>query len=252
MVAAQIQRTFDATELNRVVNHPSIYPWVRGTSVGALDLTPLVENTSNVLLQGEHGSIFFQMLQGGLYEAHTQVLPNGRGKWAAEMVRSALHWMFSRTDCVEVVTKCPYRAAKALAVSVGLKFEFTARLGWVRNGVPCPCDVYAIRIQDWMRDASGLVERGRWFHDRLTEEYARLGKTETLHKDDTNHDRYVGAAVEMALGDQADKAVIFYNRWAALAGYQQIWIASRQPLVINISEALIGVGNDSVRVFSCQ
>ncbi len=246
----QIEPQKDAARLNAIVNHPDIYPWVKGFADGPLDLSPVIDGGEAVCLLGEHGGLLFHRLQPGLYEVHTQVVPEGRGEWALNCARACLHWLFTRTDAVEVLTKCPEGnlAAKSLARACGLTKEFTNPVGWVLDGKPVPADIYSITIQTWMRTASGLAERGAWFHRRLEAEFERLNVRDLSHMDDATHDRYVGAACEMILGGQPDKAAVFYNRWAALATYAPIAIASYEPMAVNIGNALVLVCDGDISV----
>ena len=46
----QIERRRDAIQLNRIVNDPSVYRWVRGYMTGRMDLTNVVTNPNNILL----------------------------------------------------------------------------------------------------------------------------------------------------------------------------------------------------------
>jgi len=240
-----VARHRNAEWLNRVVNDPSVREWVLADTSKAVDLTSFVANPANIVLGGKHGAIAFEQLTPGVYEAHTQVLPAGRGGWAASFVLACLHWMFAQTDAVEITTRVPQGnvAARAgirmLEHVFGPLFELRRERGWLRNGEHIPADVYVLHLSKWMLHAPGLYERGTWFHRRLEEEYARLGKQEDLHEDDSVHDRAVGAACELLIGGQAPKAVVFYNRWAALAGYAPISLTSVQPLVVNIRDALL-------------
>jgi len=244
---AKIGRERHAARINKVVNDPSVFDWVRGNHKGPLDLTPVVANPSNILLMGQHGGILFVQLQHGLYEAHTQVLPEGRGKWAFEMVQAAIHWMFTRSDAFEIMTRCPRGnlGARALAKAIGGKFEFTNPRGWVKDGETISADIFSINIQEWMRRAPGLEERGEWFHHLLEDQYRRLGYKEPLHPEDRIHDRYVGAACEMILNKQASKAAILYNRWAKMADYATIEIMCvENPTAVNIRDAILMVRED--------
>jgi len=233
----------DARRLNEIVNHASVLPWVKGSLDGPLDLSVPVADRRNVTLLGEHGAVLFHWHQPGLYEAHTQVLPEGRGGWTLSFVRAALHWLFTRTEATEILTKCPRGnvAAKALARSIHGAFDFTNHHGWFRDGILIPTDIYSLKVQDWVRQAPGLVERGRWFHERLEEEFALHAIQEPPHPDDEAHDRYVGAACEMLLGGQPEKGVAFYNRWAVMAGYEQVKIVMNDPLTVDIKTAVIRV-----------
>jgi hypothetical protein len=238
---SQLELQTDATRLNAIVNHPDVYPWVKGFADGELDISPVLQEEGTVCLLGEHGGLLFHKLQPGLYEIHTQIKREGRGPWALHCAQAALHWLFSKTDAVEVLTKCPQGnvAAKALARACHLSYEFTNRAGWILDGKVIPADIYSLKVQDWMRAAPGLSERGEWFHNKLTGEFKRLGVPDLAHEDDATHDRYVGAACEMILGGQPEKGVLFYNRWARLASYAPIEIVSIDPVAFNIGNALV-------------
>lgn len=241
---ARIGRDYHAHKINRFANHPDVVDMVRGYLKPPLDFGPAIADARNVLLTGQHGAILFQCLQPGLYEAHSIAVPEGRGPWMLSFTRAALHWMFARSDAVELVTRCPQGniGALALAKRIGGKFWFRREKGWVVNNDPVPADIYRLTVQDWMETAPGLKERGHWFHDRLEAEYRRLRKADpSPHPDDDIHDRYAGMAVEMFLGGQPHKGVILYNRWAAMAGYALVSIASLTPLTVDIQDALVVV-----------
>jgi hypothetical protein len=239
----QIERITDAARLNAVVNDPSVYPWVRGTAEGPLDLGGIIADPRHVALMGAHGGCLFVHHQPGIFECHTQVLESGRGPWTLDMVRSALHWMFTRTDAVEIWTRCPKGnlGARALARAIGGQLEFMTPRGWVMDGAIIPASIFSLRIQDWMRDAAGLVDVGKWFHRCLDREFARAGRADDVHGDDEIHDRYVGAAVEMIRGGQPYKGAVFYNRFADMAGYERVKILGTDPVVVDIRNAVLEV-----------
>ena len=244
----------DAARLNEICNHPEVFPWIKGPTDEPVDLTEVVTGGDTVTLLGRHGGILFHCLLPEMWEAHTQVVPEGRGPWALECVQACLAWLYTRTDAMEVVTRCPKGnvAALALAKAAGLSKEFTNPTGWTKDGQPVPADIYALRVQDWIRKAPGLVERGRWFHDRLAGELAKHGAEDLVHPDDEVHDRYVGAAAEMILGGQPVKGCILYNRWATMAGYAPIYVASLDPVAINIGTALLVVKDGDFGVAAVQ
>lgn len=245
-----IKRHFTADSINIVVNHPSVYEWGRGAATGRLDLTPVVQNENNHLLMGEYGGVLFLKHQPGVYEAHTQVLPAGRGKWALDMVNEALAWMFTRTDCVDIMTRVPKGnlAARALARAIGGSAEYRMERGWVLDDRVVYADVFSLQIQKWMATAPGLEQQGEWFHTQLEKEYARFGKSGPDHLHDPVHDRYVGAASLMIQNGQPQKGVLFYSRWAGMAGYAPVTIACLDPLIVDLQESLIQVKGDS---FEC-
>lgn len=247
-----ISRQTSATHLNSIVNHPEVHPYVSGGFQGALDLSPLIEGGNVVALAGEHGGQVYARIGFGLYEAHSQFTPEGRGEWALAATRASLKWMFTRTDAIEILTRCPTIASKALAKSIGGQHEFTIQQGWVLDGKIVPADIFSLTVQGWMKTAPDLPARGRWFHERLDAEFDRLGIVEPQHEDDDLHDRYVGAAVDMCFGGQPEKAMVFYNRTAALAGWHQIAVINRDPLAVDIGAAILVMRGDDFYVVPPQ
>lgn len=245
-------RVFEAGRVNAIVNDPSIYPYVKGPVVGPLDLSGVVANGQNIALVGEFGCVIFIIQDMGTYEAHTSILPEGRGKWAVEFVRGCLHHVFTRTLAVEIWTRCPQgnRGALALVHRINATFEMRVERGYVVDNREIPADIYAIRVQDWMRVSPDLEARGAWFHDRLEEEYERLGVTVPVHAEEAVHNRYVGAAVEMIMGGQVQKAAIFYNRFAQMAGYAPLRIISVDPVTIDIQDVVLIIRADNFWVAS--
>jgi hypothetical protein len=250
-----VDRSFDAETINRVINHPAVKPWVAGDIEGDLDVSPVLRNPRNFALFGRHGGIIFTWVQPCVYEAHTQVLPEGRGAWALQMANAALLWLFAGTDALEVLTRVPHgnRGARALAQAVHGVFEFTNARGFMLDGETVPADIYSLTIQTWMRTAPNLIERGHWFHDAVELEFERLGRARSDHPDDDDvHQRYAGAAVEMALAGQIYKAVALYNRWAAFAGYPGANVVSLDPPTVDISDCVLTIENGAIKVISCQ
>lgn len=249
-----IERVFEASRLNHIANDPGVYPWIAGAIQGMLDLSDVVRDPGNIALLWSHGACIFRRHQSGLYEAHTMVLPAGRGGRTIDHVRECLHWMFCCTDAVEIWTRAPQGnlGARALARAIGGVLEFTAARGWVKDGGVVPAAIFTLKIQDWIRDAPELPAIGYEFHVKLQEEYARLGKSEPIHPEDETHNRNVGAAAEMIRGGQPFKAQIFYNRWAHMSAYQELNIVGTDPVLVDISDAVLEVHGGSFFVAECR
>ena len=231
-----IRRATDSTFSNMVLNHPEVRKHTLHVEGVPSDITPLVSNPANVVMEGEYGGIIFHQVLAGLFEVHTYVLPEGRGKWALDMAHEAIEWMFCRTNASELYTRVPDGnvAAMALSRAVGAKLE--QRVMNKINGDNVMVDIMTGRIQDWIKIAPGLIEKGVWFHARLHEKMAALGLTDDNHPPNEWHDRHVGAAVKMIEGGQARKGVIFYNRWAALALAPPIRMVSAEPVVVQMQD----------------
>ena len=249
-----VERETSADRINAILNDPAVRPWVADDSEGVIDVAPQVSNERNILLTGDHGGCFFFWLQPGVYEVHTQVLPRARGEWARGMMEACAHWMFTRSDCYEIITRVPHghTAARVATIGMGLRYEFTRPKECRFRGKIVDADIYSYRVQDWIGRAAGLTELGAWFHRRLHEEAARLGIATTAHEDDPNHNIYVGAAYEMALGGWPAKGVMFYNRWAAASRHDLIRLLSTSPVTIRFDIGILRLIDGDIEVIREQ
>jgi len=249
-----IERVYDSALINKIANIPDVQRWVRGYAAVPLDMSAVVANPENVLLTGQHGCMLYTPKLPNIFECHTLIAPAGRGDWGKRFVQSCIHLMFTRTDCLEIVTKIPKGnlGARVMAKLCHFTPEFVQRDGWVLDLDPIPAEWFSLHIQNWMRTAPGLRERGVWFHDRLEAAFKRMGRVEENHPDDEVHDQYVGAGVELLLGGQLAKAAVFYNRWASMANYKPIEIACPNPLLVDIGSAVLRFGDDSFDVLKLK
>ncbi len=93
----------DSQFLNRVVNDPSVFPFVSYGQAYPMDTSALLADERNLFLANEYGGFLFVAKGGGEYEVHTQFLPEGRAM-AMEAGREALAFIFTMTDCKCVMT----------------------------------------------------------------------------------------------------------------------------------------------------
>lgn len=237
----KIGRERHAKRLNRIANHPDILPWVQGPHPAPLDFSDAIQDPRNVLLMSQHGGLLFSQLSPGIYEVHTMVLPEGRGEWALMLAKACLHWMFTRTDAMEVVTKCPRGnvAAHALARAAGMREAFDTQPIWPLREKIVPCKVYSLTIQDWMAAAPGLEDRGRWVKRRLGWEGIDL-----TSKPSPGALRYHGLAFEMFLSGQVHKGVLLLARWSMLCGLHVPEVVSERPASIAFQGGIVIVRDD--------
>ena len=248
--APVLARTFDPGEVNPILNHPKVLPLISVPGVETIDVTALITDPRNVFLMVRGGCIAFCIQEPGLYEVHTNFLPDHRGRNAVRASLAAYRWMFTHTDCVALQTKVPAfnKAAEWFCAIVGAVREFERKAVWPTTNGMVDLSFWSLRYHDWVRKTPALSISGQAFHQRLEAERVRHGVSEPLHADEECHDRHVGACVEMMYGGQPEKAVTLYNRWAAFAGYGAISLVARSPLVIDIGDALLQVGDHDFKV----
>lgn len=79
-----LERCFDAEVVNLAANHPDVRPFLGPASLGELDFEEAVAEDHNWFLMGAHGGFALAWSGPGVYEVHVFILPEGRGKWAAQ------------------------------------------------------------------------------------------------------------------------------------------------------------------------
>lgn len=245
-----IQRETDARNINAVLNHPQVRPWVANSDAGQLDVTPLVQNPKNFLLMGQYGGCFFVEIVPGVYEVHTQVLPLGHGEWTRDMTLECVKWMFTRTPAFEIVTRVPqgHIAAKTAAQQVGMRYEFSRSNECRFRGHMVDVRIYSMRLQDWVPTAQSFIPVGQKFHHRLHEEADRLGIKSEAHEDDENHNLYVGVCVEMIRHGQVAKAVNVYNRWAIVSRHAPVVLVGMNPVTVKMDIGYLTFLDNDIRV----
>lgn len=90
-LASIVSPSRDADFINSVVNDPDVRPFVGGE--GELDLSPLMANSHNVFLMGDHGGFALIWTAPRTFEVHTFILKAGRGHWARAAVNAMVRYM---------------------------------------------------------------------------------------------------------------------------------------------------------------
>lgn len=246
-------RFFDASEINRVCNHEKVRPFLGGDLDTPLDLTGILENTSNIGLTCDGFYAVYVQMVPGHYEIHTMVDPLSPPTDTVAAACATLQYMFTTTNCVEVVTRVPdsNRRARKLAEAAGMVKEFRVSRGWQVSGTVEECDILTLPLTAWIAKAPGLEAWGEEFHRQVDEACSRAKVERAEHPDDDNHDRYAGAAFLMTKGGQVAKATFAYNRWAAVAGYKPIACINVKPLIVHIGDMALEIHEDRLEVVKC-
>lgn len=231
-----------AKVLHELLLDPDIGPMalLGHTKTDGIDLVPFLADERNIALLAYdsevRGAILFAWMEPGVYEVHTMCKRDARGAKYVRAVRDAIRIMFTMSDAIELYTRVPRENNAAL----GLVRLVYGKKQFVRaDGTP----MYALRFWDWLWSPLGLplAERGKWFHNRLEEQFVAQGRGHEQHEDSEDHNRVVGVVSEMILACLIEKGLILYNRWAKLAGYEGCSVVVPVPLVLNIGDALIQI-----------
>lgn len=147
-----LRRSYNAEAFNEILNHPTIKPYVIFGEQEELDCTEILENANNILLVNEFGGIFFKKIEPTVYQAHTQFLPEGRGRRAKEASIFAVDYMFKNTDCLKILAAIPSynRASKIIAQRVGFEYTNTIEKAWPQNNEVFDVDNYILNYEKWI------------------------------------------------------------------------------------------------------
>jgi hypothetical protein len=243
-----ITRTMDAALLTEIANHPEVRPFLGGEP-GPLDLGPVVLNPAVYCLTDGVGAFVLAPLLPSSYELHTLFPPEGKGKRVRDAAIMMFEWMFTRTDCLEIVTKCPddNGGARWLSSALGFRERFRRDDAWA-PGVGVSYRV--LSVDDWYTRSLRCREAGIEFHHMLEVAKAEAGSTLPVHAEDPAHDAAVGAACLMIKAGQVAKGAAFYSRWATFAGYATITALSDS--LVDVRDAIVEVRDGQLGVLSCR
>lgn len=254
------KRDFTPARINRVCNDPSVLSDIIAAGQESLDLTPVVSDLRNIVLVCDEGGIIAHWREPGVYEIHTQFTERYRGVSAVRTTREMISWLFLHSPAMELQTKVPdcNQGAQGLVKAISGRFEFERAGAWNGPSGPCGVAYYTLRWSDWLYSPwvmGALAARGEWFHQRLDDAKRAFLSPPDSHPTDAAHDVNVGATIDLILeGQQVDKALILYNRWARFAGYAEVRLISANPLIIDIQDAvlLIDIAGKDFEVLSVR
>lgn len=245
------RRTLDGTHLTAIANEPDVRPHLLMAEAGALDLRPVVADPRNYCFETPDGGFLGLALGYGRYEVHSLFVPTRAPKVTVTAMREASEYMFTRTDCVELVTKVPEgnRRAGQLAALAHFHECFVAP---VAPGHATRARYLSLPLDTWAVHGCGLAAVGQWFHDAFDQMRAADALSLPAHPDDPTHNQFVGAAILMIDGGQVEKGIGFYNRWARWVGYPTIGLVTLTPPVLDLGAGIVvEVRGREMEVLSC-
>lgn len=158
-----------------------------------------------------------------IYQVHTMLLDNCRGRDGIRAGILGARWMFLNTDCTLLISEARSHRPEVLlfAHEVGFQNDWVINNAAKVGGVSVNSTMLSLSLHEWVRREWSEVHFascGRLFHKQF---FLLVGE---LHAEDVNHDGMVGICLRMAVyGQQPDKAVMLFNRWAATAGYRPVF-----------------------------
>jgi hypothetical protein len=145
-----------------IYQDPSICDRVTNDAWGALDeltrkshVKLIVENLSNhtfLVWLGDSiaGCFVLQAKEGGIYEIHTLLHPDCRGRAALKAAREAMKMAFAISGVEKLVSYCPDNlpGVYLFARLCGLKAAGIAAVDWVKNGISYHMKLVELTKQD--------------------------------------------------------------------------------------------------------
>jgi hypothetical protein len=262
--AVTVELCRDADVLDAILHHPDVGERTRHDTMPPLaemTLKPLLEtnpSASAVLarVRGVPAGFWLVLAKGaGVFEIHTNFLPQYRGAKALVASRLALDWMFLNTPATRLTSFVPgcLPEVAAYAAWCGLKTDFIRPAAWPKGGQRHDVAHVSLTVEEWARSAwPRYAEEGEAFHQEL---FSHVD--DGHHEDDDNHNGMVGLAGKMLMAGFGHKAQAFYNEWAAQAGYAPfLYLGPRRGWqLLDIATSILAVRRESdgqIRVISFQ
>lgn len=229
-----IERTFDAARFNAIVNDPSVKPFV-AQDERYIDASAQIADERNVCLIGEHGAFLCIKYYNGCYEFHMQVVAAGRGRWAKLFSEAGAQYMFTATDCTELLTQIPHEHTSAVRLAGDSGFRetiFNPPSCWW-NGSLRESTVFSLTIQEWSTfSMPDLQTIGRLLID----------------SDNDEHCQVLGTCAEMIRLGQEVKGIVWYNRYAYACKKSPMVPESMSPLVVRFGDRVLRFDGEAVKV----
>ena len=100
-----LTRTFSPDWLNDVANTPGVREFLGGS--GPLDISPVIANRKNYAFEFWGGGFVVTSVGDHAYDVHSMFLPQSRGAFAKQAAQEMMAFMFTQTDCQELLATCP-------------------------------------------------------------------------------------------------------------------------------------------------
>lgn len=119
----KLRRSFDALWFNDLINRPNIRPFVGGDISEPVDISAAIGQQRNVFWRGAYGGFAMSWCAPWTYEAHTLILPEGRGEWAVSAAREVLLRMSTEHGAEMVWTRVEvaHRHTRMFTRAAGMK-----------------------------------------------------------------------------------------------------------------------------------
>lgn len=249
-----------ATEINRILNHPDVFPWIKTPGQQEFDVSALIANPMNVFLRCNGGVVIFMAdAEAGTYEDHVCFLKGYRGIQAIKAKLMALDYLFTHTPATFVSAPIPsgnkpcLHYMGSLRRLIGFTPWFTKECGWHTDHGEEDLRYFALPLYDWLRHSRWLERSAIRYRVVLDDELKRHGQLGSNRIDDGPfHDRMFGACIEMCRAGQCAKGVSMFNHWARADRTAQIKLVSQHPTVIETGEALLHITGDSFRALKVK
>ncbi len=132
----------DFENINRVMSDDSVYPFACSPNGSMCNVKNPVSidfiNDKRVVILSPHRDMIFIFIHYSdvLYQGHSAILPESRGKKAIKLGKDACKWMFDNTKCCKIIGMTPvvFRGAIIFSLQVGFKKEGLIKKSHLFNG----------------------------------------------------------------------------------------------------------------------
>jgi hypothetical protein len=147
----------DLEFVNYILTDDSVYPYISEDNTSE-DIknkmaeiylsTPLIY----VLSPNKYSIFIYIPMTSIMYEIHSNVLPDGRGKAALKALNESMEWIFENTICRKIISWIPMcnRLALTFAINSGAKKQGHITKSFVKYGELHDQLIYGITQEEWI------------------------------------------------------------------------------------------------------
>lgn len=149
-MAPAVHRARNARALNAILNDPSVHPHV-AIYGGKLDASQLLADENNVAIMAAGGGSLFHFIGDGRYVIHAQFVEGYRGKYALDVVRAGVKWLFENTEAKEIFAFIPITAPGSAVIAryVGFQYRGYKPNSWPIAGGPVDAGEFILTRAHW-------------------------------------------------------------------------------------------------------
>lgn len=140
----------DKGAVMRVMGHDSVFKAINGFPCNDPDyMDGLLRSPNYILMPNENSVFVFLIYNRYMYNGHSAILPEGRGRDGFRAGRAACSWIFENTGCEKIYGLTPAHKKHIIKYNLVVGFKEEGLLSGCRDDDGTPCDMVLFGRSKW-------------------------------------------------------------------------------------------------------